>query len=139
MRNALLALLVCVLGACSKTAPEQAILEQIETLQQAVEDRSAGRVIEGLSDQFRGNAQLDKREMHRMLVGLFLRHKEINMVITKMDITVNPDDPLSATMQGAAIVTGAQHLIPDDGRVYSVAGHWQKLDGDWLLVSLTWD
>lgn len=139
MRRILTLLFICALGGCSETAPEQAIRQQIEALQEAVEERSAGRVIDGLSEQFLGNAQLDKRAMHRLLVGLFLRHKEINLLITKMDISVNPDDPLSAAMHGAAIVTGAQHLIPEDGRVYSVAGHWQKLDGDWLLVSLTWE
>jgi hypothetical protein len=135
----LLVLLIVITAGCSKTPPEEAIHANIKAARQAIVDRNAGDAVEVLAEDFVGNDRWDKQELRRFLTGAFLRHKNINVVITRMDVEIDPGDPKSATMQGTAVATGARNILPQDGRIFKLDGEWRHTDGDWRLVRLKWE
>ena len=133
---------VCVilfLLSCSKSVPEEAILANIESMQQGLEERKASKSIEFMAESFVGSHGLDKKTLRKVLIGQFLRHKNITVVITRMDIEVNPNDPSSATMEGVVVATGADRYLPKDGHIYKVRGDWQQQDDEWVLLRLSWE
>lgn len=126
-------------GACSRTPPEEAILSNIKSMQQAAENKEARGAVKYLADNFSGNRGIDKTGLRRILAGVFLRHQNINVAITRMDIEVKTEDPFSAIMNGVVILTGAENILPQDGRVYKVTGEWQLQDDEWILVRAQWE
>ncbi len=126
-------------SACSRTAPEEAIRQAMADMQAGAEARKASQVLESVADSFLGKQYMDKAQLRRFLIGLFLRHKKINVVLTKLDIQLNPQDPLWAKMQGTVLVTGSESTLPSEGRLLSFNGEWQSIDGQWLLVRLQWE
>jgi hypothetical protein len=126
-------------GACSRTPPEEAILSNIKSMQEAAENKEARSAVKYLADNFSGNREIDKTGLRRILAGVFLRHQNINVAITRMDIEVKAEDPFSAMMNGVVILTGAENILPQDGRVYKVSGEWQLQDDEWMLVRAQWE
>jgi hypothetical protein len=108
-------------------------------MQQAAEDRKSGEAVEFLADHFTGNNGISKTELRRIMMGLFLRHQNVNVSISRMDIKVNPQDPYSARMESVVILTGAQSILPQDASIYTITGEWHYLDGEWLLVRAEWE
>lgn len=139
MRYLILMLAILAAAGCSRTSPEEAIRANIKAAQQAVEERDASDAVEHVAEHFLGNGRLTRQDLRRMLIGIFLRHQNINVVITRMDVNVNPHDPMSADMEGVVVATGAQNLLPQDGRIYKISGEWQDIDGEWMLVRLDWE
>ena len=127
-----------LLSACTKSTPEQAIVEHIAEVQAAVEDKSAGRIMDILSDEFIANRELDKKALYRLLIAQFLQHNNINVIVSGLEVELAEHDPYRATMSCSVIVTGAERLLPDQGRIYQVSGRWLLDEGEWLLASLNW-
>lgn len=133
-----MAFIAIMLAACGKTPPEEAILANIKASQKAVENRDAGDAVKYLTDNFSGNRGMDKQELRRLLAVIFLQHKNINVVITRMDIKVNEYDPSTATMEGVVVATGADRLLPSDGRIFKVNGDWILQNDEWRLSKISW-
>lgn len=134
---------VFALAGCSKTPAEEAIRENIDQLQQAIEEKDNGEVREHLSEQFRGfggNAtRIDASNIRQYLAGIFLRYKNIRVVISNTRVAVAEYDPYRATSHSTVAVTGADGLIPDSARLYQITGTWVLEDGDWKLVEVAWE
>lgn len=131
-------LILPALSCTTQTGPEEAIRANINAVQQAVEDKDTGEVLDFVTEQFLGNGRIDKQGLRALMLAYYLRHKNINVVVTRMDIEVSPYDPYSAKMQGAVVLTGTDHLLPENGRLVNVSGEWQKYGDDWLLARLDW-
>ncbi|HEX7026354.1 MAG TPA: hypothetical protein VF268_03875 [Gammaproteobacteria bacterium] len=140
LRGLILGLSVLPIIACSpeETGPEAAILANIKAIAQAVENKDTGEVLDYVTEQFLGNDRLDKRELQGLMLAYYLRHKKINVVVTRMDIEVSEYDPYSAKMRGSVLLTGTDRLLPENGRLINVSGEWQKYGDDWLLARLDW-
>ena len=94
--------------------------------------------MEHILDSFRGNEHMDKTQLRKFLTVHFLRHNNINVVVTQMNIKHDPALPYYATMEGIVAVTGAENILPQDGRIYSISGRWELHGDDWLLAELNW-
>lgn len=127
-----------LLMSCSSPPAVEAIEGIMDEIQQAVEDKDNSAVMKHILDGFRGNEHMDKNQLRKFLIVHFLRHNNINVVMTRMDIQHDPALPYYATMEGVVAVTGADNLLPDDGRIYAITGRWEQHDGDWLLAELNW-
>ena len=137
-----LAALICVatlLQGCNDDAgPEAIIRAKIESAQHAVEEKDASEVVESLVDEFSANNNMDKQSLRRLLALLFLQHKNINVVITRLDISINEYDPSTAHMEAVVLATGAQNILPQNGRLFTISGDWIKKDDEWLLSWASW-
>jgi hypothetical protein len=115
---------ILLLAACGGAGPEAEIRENIAYMQQAVEDRESGASVKYLAEHF---------------TGALLRHQKINVAITRLDISVNEYNPVTARMNAVVIVTGADGLLPRDGDLINVSGDWELHSGEWLLVNAQWE
>jgi hypothetical protein len=130
---------ILLLAGCGGKGPEAEIRANIASMQQAVEAKESGAAVEYLAEHFTGSHGLDKQGLRRILMAHFLRHKNINVAITRLDITVNEYNPVSARMEAVVAVTGAEGLLPRAGDLINVGGDWELHEGEWLLVSAEWE
>jgi hypothetical protein len=127
-----------LLAGCGSEGPEAEIRANIASMQQAVEAKESGAAVEYLAEHFAGSHGLDKQGLRRILMAHFLRHRKISVALTRLDISVNEYNPVSAQMEAVVAVSGAQGLLPQDGDLISVSGDWELHEGEWLLVSAHW-
>lgn len=143
MSRIFLVSLVLLFSACGKTPPEEAIGKNIDALQLAIQEKDNGGVRERLSSQFRGfgnrGTHLDADNVRQYLAGIFLRYRNINVLISNTRITVAEYDPYRATSTSSVVVTGADGLIPDTARIYQIKGVWTLEDNEWKLLEVAWD
>lgn len=145
LKRMLAVVLVALLTtACERPAPETGIREAIAGIEQALGARDNAGVRAHLTDDFRGGPteaanSLDPREAQRMLAGYFLRYRNIGVVVTAISVELLPHDPDQAWSKATVLLTGAEGLIPETGRAYSVRGLWQYRDGAWRLAQLGWE
>ena len=135
----LLILLQGLLAACDNTPPEQAIKDALAEIETAIEDGDAGTVMDRLSDDIaveRRGRTLQRKDIHRTLVGVFFRYPNRNITFTRTRIELDPVTQKKARVQFTALAGGGQNVLPDDADSFQVDSHWQ-LDGDWKIDSLT--
>ncbi len=135
----LLILLQGLLAACDNTPPEQAIKDALAEIETAIEDGDAGTVMDRLSDDIaveRRGRTLQRKDIHRTLVGIFFRYPNRNITFTHTRIELDPVTQKKARVQFTALAWGGQNVLPDDADSFQVDSHWQ-LDGDWKIDSLT--
>lgn len=131
--------LLLLLAACGGSAPEAAIRENIEFMQEAVEAKESGDAVRYLAEHFTGPHGVDKQGLRRILLAHFLQHRNIQVVITRLNITVNEYNPVSARMEAVVAVAGAEGLLPRNGDLINVSGDWELHEGEWLLVNAHWE
>ena len=134
-------LLVCAALAppgCSRTSPEQALRDQVSALQDAVEARDAGAIRGLLADDFVGPGGMDGEGAVRMARLAFLRHRDVGTTVAgPLRVALREGD---ATVSFDVAVTGGSgSLLPDAARLYSVETGWRLENGDWRLLSASWE
>ena len=125
-----------LLAACSKPQTDEAMIEaKISQLQQAIENHDQGDFMEVIDEHYTDQLHNDRKNLQRMLLGFFLRYKDISVFASAHQIEVNQ---IRANVQSQVVVTGGEHLIPDSARHYQVHSCWKKVSGEWLLSCLKW-
>jgi hypothetical protein len=120
---------------CSKPAPEQALRDSIDKLQQAAVKKDAGEFFEYFAEDFVGSDGLDRENFRRYVQMIWLRHKDVGVQMGPLDVKVMED---RATVNFTVALSGGRGLIPDQGQIYQVQTGW-RLDGDdWNLISAAW-
>src|SRR5687767_6497087 len=89
LREIFFCFVLFLLAGCGSEGPEAEIRANIESMQQAVEAKESGAAVGYLAEHFTGSHGLDKQGLRRILLGIFLQHKKINVAITRLDITVD--------------------------------------------------
>ncbi len=145
MRRLLLALiLAALLPACSEpVGPEALIRAKIMTMEEALAERSNGDFMDQLSASFSGgradDQSLDREAAQRMLAVYFLRYRNIEVLVSQVDVSIDPYQSGLATSTARVALAGGERLLPDAAGFYRVTGQWQNFDGDWKLTRLTWE
>ena len=140
----LLSLLALLLTACSKPADPVVEIEQvIEDIRSALDERSNAGVREHLADSFLGGHEgqhnLDREAVRKLLAGYFLRYRNIQVLITSLEIQPDPVEPRLAQMQGTAALSGGNTVLPESARLYRFQGQWRKFGDDWKLTTFSWE
>ena len=127
-----------VLFACARESPEQAVRAQVAALQAAIEARDPGDVRGLLADDFVGPGGMDRERAVRLAQVTFLRHREVGVTIAgPLQVRMQPRHATVAF--DVALTGGSGRLLPDAARLYSVETGWRLDDGEWRLVSATWE
>ena len=138
LRAIALAALLVLVAACSRTPPEQAVRDRIEALQSAVDARDAGAVEEMLAPDFIGNDGLDRQGARRLAAAMFLQFRDVSAKLGPA--TVELRGKRDAVARFSVLATGGSGgLLPESGQVYQVETGWRLVDGDWLLLSASWE
>ncbi|QID19216.1 hypothetical protein G3580_17280 [Nitrogeniibacter mangrovi] len=143
-RHGLVIVLLFFCAACTRTPPEEAIRAEVAAIQSALAEHDNGGVRARLAADFQGGSseaptRLDPAGVRRLLAGYFLRYPHIGVVVTGLTVTPLAHDPTQAWSEASVLLTGAEGLIPETGRIYHVRGLWRQTEGDWRLVRLTWE
>lgn len=136
-RIALAWLLIAAMTACSRTPPEQALREQLATLQSAIDARDAGAVHDLMAEDFVGNGGMDRRGARQLAVAVFLQHRDVVAHVGSVSVQLRGDTEATATF--SVLATGGNGgLLPNNGQVFEVETGWRLVDGDWRLLNARW-
>jgi uncharacterized protein (DUF849 family) len=129
------------LAGCTETpATEDAISQTIKELAQAIEERNSGAVISHLHKDLQINESnhgaLDLEQARRLLMATFFRHRNINVLLTNIQVTPdNLRDDLASAQFNALVTAGSGGILPSDAQLYRIQSDWRN-DGEWKLLSL---
>lgn len=132
-------LLLALLGGCSKSDPQAALEAAVQQLQDNLEAKDTSAVLEQLHPQFGAQQQFDREWAKRTMMLLFLRHKQVKVLALSKSSSIDPTYSNKGYTDAQVALTGAEGLIPDSARHYSVKLEWW-LEGDqWQLARLSWE
>lgn len=134
---ALVWLLFAAMAACSRTPPEQAVREQLEALQSAIDARDAGAVQDLLAEDFVGNRGIDRRGARQLALAVFLQHRDVGARLGPVTVDVRSES--EATAKFSVLATGGNGgLLPTNGQVFDLETGWRLVDGKWRLLNARW-
>lgn len=135
---ALLVVLCGLLAACSKNPDEARLLQRLDALETALQEKQADAVLDLLTDRFTTGRGETRDDVKRLLLLHFFRNRNIGVVRSQTDVTLDEADPVQASIRFHALVTGGEGLLPERGRQFRVESHWLFEKGDWYLDRLEW-
>ncbi len=130
-------LISIILSGCAEEKTDEAMIQlQIEHLQAAIEAHDRGKFMDVIDEQYRDQLDNNQGSLQRMLMGFFLRYKDISVYVSATTINVQS---IRADAQSQVVLTGGENIIPENARHYQVHSCWKKVSGEWLLSCLEWE
>ena len=131
--------LLGLLGGCTQSDPQAALEAAVQQLQDNLEAKDSGAVLEQLHPQLKAQQQYDRAWAQRTMTLLFLRHKQVKVLALSRSSRIDSTYSSKGHTQAEVALTGAEGLIPDSARHYSVKLEWWLEDGEWRLAKLDWE
>jgi len=135
----LLVLFAVLLGACSRETPEAALERSARELQQALEAKDVGGVLDLLHPQFQGANGLDRQAAEQRLRLILLRHRQIRIYALHHESRLDSSYADRGRTEAEVAVSGAEGLLPERAGHYRVRLEWWREGDDWRLARLDWD
>lgn len=132
----LLMSLVWISGCSEQPSDEVQIQEKMAQLQEAIEKKDRSGFMAEIDEQYQDQLGNNRKALQRMLMGFFLRYKDISIFVSGSEIEVTQ---IRAEGRSQVVVTGGEGIIPDNARHYQVYSCWNKQGGEWLLSCLEWE
>lgn len=129
-------LLLALLGGCAGDDARAALQRQAEQLIGAVSERDHGALMALLADDFGGPDGLDREGASQMARLYFFRFRSIRLIAGPLDVALQGERG-SATFV-AALAGGQGGLLPEQAQAWRVESHWRRDDGEWMLISASW-
>ena len=126
-----------LLGGCRGNTPEQAVRNQLEAMQAAIDARDAGDIDALLAEDFVGNEGMDRRGVRQLAAAVFLRHRDVAAKVGPVSVELRGDNEAIARFSVLA-TGGSGGLLPDSGQMYQVETGWRLVDGEWVLLNARW-
>jgi hypothetical protein len=132
-----LALMLCsLLAACAEEPAEQQLRRQLQTMQDAIENKQAGDFLDIVADEYRDKQGGNKQSLKKLMLFHMLRNRKIGVYLANVQVEVT-GQTAEITMQAG--LTGGQGILPDRARLYKVITRWRYTSGDWLLYYAEWE
>lgn len=125
-----------MLGCQPADSPETVIEQKIQQIENGIETKNADDVLDPFYEQFATAKGQDKKWIKRTLAFYMLRHQNIQVLITGLDVEIISPD--RATARFNVLLTGGESLLPQQGSIYQVETDWRIEDGEWMLVYAKW-
>lgn len=135
------ALLVALLlsGCGARNDPQAALEAAVQQLQDALEAKQTGAVMAQLHDDFRAREELDRDWAKRTMTLLFLRHQNVRVIALGKNSWIDAALSNRGHTEAQVGLSGAEGLIPDSARHYSVKLEWWLEGDEWKLARLDWE
>lgn len=127
-----------LLAGCARDDPQAALEAAVQQLQDHIEARKTGAVMDMLHSRFRAQEELDSEWARRTMTLLFLRYPNVKVVAVTRSSRVDPDTPLSGQTEAQVLLSGAQGLVPERVAPYAITMRWRREGDDWKLIDLAW-
>lgn len=128
-----------LLAACGKDDPQARLEAAVQQLQDNLEARDSGAVLDQLDKRFRAQDEFDAQWARKTMLLLFHRYAQIKVVSLGRQTRVDPGSPLTGHTEAQLLITGAQGLIPERVTPYTVRLEWRRDGDDWKLYDLKWE
>ena len=134
-----LMLVPVLLVGCGKTDPQVALDAAVQKLQDNLEARKTGDVMDQLHANFQAGEGMDREWAKRTMTLMFMRYANIRIIAVTRSSHIDAGSSQVGHTEAQVLVTGAQGLIPERAEPYAVKLQW-RLDGsDWKLIELHWE
>ncbi len=125
-----------LLAGCSRSDPEAALRARVSALQEAVQSRQTGKVMDEVANDFAGNAGMDRTDLHNLLRAQFLARSDVGATVGPLEVVIQGDH---ATVRFTALLTGGNgRWMPEQAGGYQVTTGWRMEGGDWKLYTAQW-
>ena len=139
LRRRLFTVLAVVwLAGCGRDDPQASLEAAVQRLQDALEARDTGAVMDLLDARFRAQDEFDAEWAQKTLRLMFLRYAKVRVVAVSRRSTIDPQAPHLGRTDAQVLVSGAQGLIPERVSPYAVQLEWRRQGKDWRLYDLRW-
>jgi|SRR5690606_8905434 len=129
---------VSMTAGCRRESAEQALRDDIASLQAAIESRDAGAMAGFLAEDFVGNDGLDRDGARRLAVLHFMRNASVGVTPGPLDIQLQGD--AHATVRTTVVLTGGSGgIVPGTGRIRDITTGWRREGDDWRMTSVRWE
>lgn len=133
-------LFAMLLTGCGTDDDPQAALETaVQQLQDNLQAKKTAAVLDQLHGEFLAQQVNDRDWAKRTMTLLFLRHNNVKVLALSKDSRVDLTYRDKGYTDAQVALTGAEGLIPDSARHFSVKLEWWQDDGEWKLARLEWD
>lgn len=126
-------------GCAAKDDPQASLEAAVQQLQDNLEAKDTGAVLEQLHPQFSAQQEFDRDWARRTMALLFLRHKHVRVIALSKNSRLDPTYSEKGHSQAQVALTGAEGLIPDSARHYGVKLEWWREGEQWQLARLHWE
>lgn len=123
------------LTACSEENDADQISRAISAIEQGIEEKSSGSVLDYLAEDFRTENGMQRKQIQGLMFYQFRRYPRIELLITNQNIRVQGEQ---ADVTLDALVMGGKTLIPERGNLYAISMRWHRDQGEWLLSRIKW-
>ncbi len=130
--------ILAMLAGCGRGDPAAELDSEVQRLQDNLEAKRTGAVLEQLHPQFVAQQQNDRDWARRTMALLFMRHKNVSVLALAKASRLDPTYREKGYTEAQVALTGAEGLIPDSARHYGVKLEWWLDDGEWKLARLDW-
>lgn len=135
----LAALPALAFAACSRDDPQAALEAAVQDLQDALEAKKTGAVLDLLDEQFRAQDNLDRAWAQRTMTLVFLRYADVKIVAPLRRSRIDADARHVGWTEAQVLLTGAQGLLPERAAPYSVKLQWRHDGKRWKLFAIEWE
>ncbi len=127
------------LTACSKDDPQVSLEAAVQQLQDQIEARDTGAVMDLLDAKFRAQDEYDADWARKTMTLMFLRYAQVKVIAVSRNSRIDPPGSPIGLTEAQVVVTGAQGLIPERVTPYAVTLEWRLEGTDWKLRDLRWE
>ena len=136
-RAGVIALALLIVAGCSRDNPQVELEAAVRTLQESLEARRAGAVLDQLAPDFRAQSELDREWAKRTMTVLFLQNANVKVVALTRTSRVTGET--SGETDAQVVLAGGQGLVPERAAPYTVKLQWRRDGRPWRLARLDWD
>lgn len=126
-------------GCGGRDDPQAALEAAVQQLQETIEAKQTDAVLEQLHSDFRAQRELDRDWAKRSMTLLFLRHRNVRMIALGKRSWIDPAITSKGYSEAQVGLSGAEGLLPDSARHYSVKLQWWREGEQWKLARLDWE
>ena len=131
--------LIVGLTACSKDDPQVSLEAAVQQLQDQIEARDTGAVMDLLDAKFRAQDEYDADWARKTMTLMFLRYAQVKVIAVSRSSRIDPPGSPIGLTEAQVVVAGAQGLIPERVTPYAVTLEWRLEGTDWKLRDLRWE
>ena len=126
-----LAVALALLGAagCSRDDPQAELEAAVQALQDSLEAKRAGAVLDQLTPEFRAQSELDREWAKRTMTALFLQNANVKVVALTRSSRVT--GKTSGETDALVVLAGGAGLLPERAAPYAVKLQWRLARLDW--------
>jgi hypothetical protein len=136
---AMLVTLAITQGGCTRDDPLASLEAAVQQLQDDLEAKRTGAVMNRLAPAFQAQGELDRSWAERALLLRFSQHAKVNIIALTRSSHLAPNSQTLGFTQAQVVLTGAQDLVPEQATSYTISLQWQRDGSQWKLLSLVWE